>query len=251
MDPSNETVATPESQTQPPVEQPTTDQVAETQPEATNVTDAPDETAATAEASTEGTQASAPETTPAPEEDLEDDFKPDFQNKVPEPVDPKGFIDEAGNFDLAGYTAANAQQTQATIQAAVDQARQERAYEKTWDKAYEAFPELRKDKNLRDMVQAIHANSPQTGKYISPKQAAEKLFGLRGQAKQEGIRAAQETRTVQAAANLGQATTAATTSTASSKVTELRNARNAAPTLKAREDANAALLAELVKSGAI
>jgi len=135
------------------------------------------------------------------------------------------------------------------VQAAVQQSANERKYEKTWDKAYEAYPELRKNKDLRNMVQAIHANSPTTGKYLSPKQAAEKFFGFAGAAKQQGIKAAQTTRTVQAAAGLGVAGTQVTPT--GNKEAQLRDQMHNAPTLKGRQDANKALLEALITSGRV
>jgi hypothetical protein len=254
MEPAGNPVETPEATpAQPQPEQPEVT-TPETPAEATNepnATDVPADPNAPAPEAPAPTPEAAPEQ-PEATEDADDDFRPDnLKGTPPTAVDIQQYIDEQGNLDLAGFQAAQAAQTQSIVQAAVEQARQERAYEKTWDKAYDAYPELRKDKELRNMVQAIHANSPQTGKYLSPKQAAEKLFGLRGQAKAEGIKAAQETRTVQAAASLGQSTAAATTPAASSKVTELRSQRDSATTAKGREEANAALLKELIQTGAI
>jgi hypothetical protein len=193
----------------------------------------------------------APIETPVEADDPDDTFRPNDASKLPEPVDIQAFIDGEGNLDLKGFQAAQAAQTQAIVDAAVGSSRQERAYEKTWDKAYAAYPELRTNKELRDMVQAIHANSPQTGKYLSPTKAADKLFGLRGQAKKEGMQAAREVRSVQAAAALGSPNGASSAPVASSKITELRAARENAPTAKAKEDANKALIAELVRTGAI
>lgn len=240
---TEDTTVSDESQTQPPVEE--TTEVVEPTEEA-NATDATDEPTEDAgdNASVEGedVQAIAPETDPEPEETF-------FDVQPPAPVDINNFIDENGNLDAAAFNAAQQAQITQAVQAAVQQSANERKYEKTWDTAYSAFPELRKNRELRDMVQAIHANSPATGKYLSPKQAAEKFFGFAGAAKQQGIKAATTTRTVQAAAGLG--VTGAAAGPATNKVKQLREQMHSAPTLKGRTDANKALLEELIKSGAV
>lgn len=232
-----------ESQTQPPVEETVQEEVEAS--EANETDEITEEAGDNAVIEGEDVQASAPET---PEEDDEEDntFAP---VAAPQPVDINAFIDENGNFDGIAFNAAQQAQIAQAVQAAVQQSANERKYEKTWDKAYESFPELRKNKELRNMVQAIHANSPATGKYLSPKQAAEKFFGFAGAAKQQGIKAAQTTRTVQAAAGLGITGAAATPS--GSKEAQLRDQMHNAPTLEGRQAANKALLEALISSGKV
>ena len=217
----NEETPQTESQTQPPVEEAVTAPVEEAPVEATeaNETDVTDETPAEDNATVEGSdiQASASETQ---EEDEEDTTF--VAPTVPAAVDIQQFIDANGNLDVAAFNAAQAAQIQAAVSAAVQQSANERKYERTWDKAFEAYPELRKNKELRNMVQAIHANSPATGKYLSPKQAAEKFLGFAGAAKQQGIKAATQTRTVQAAAGLGVTGAAATPQTSGTRITQLK-----------------------------
>lgn len=243
----NEETPQDESQTQPPVEEtaPAVEETAPVEAPEANETDVTDETPGGDNATVEGAdiQASAPETQ---EDEEEETFVAPTQ---PQPVDIQSYIDANGNLDVAAFNAAQAAQTQAAIQAAVQQAANERKYERTWDRAYEAYPELKKNKELRNMVQAIHANSPVTGKYLSPKQAAEKFFGFAGAAKQQGIKAATQTRTTQAAASLGVTGVAAAPTT--NKIAQLRDQMANGSTIKERNDATRATLEELVRSGAI
>ncbi len=55
------------------------------------------------------------------------------------------------------------------------QNRLQQSEERGWNEAFEAFPSLRKNASLRDMVHNLRMGAFQQGKAMSPKQAAEKL----------------------------------------------------------------------------
>jgi hypothetical protein len=130
-------------------------------------------------------------------------------------IDPNQFIDETGQVDWYTYNAAQEQRMQAiqenaaimaqnAVQQATHQMELKQNYQTMWSKAEDKYPELKGNKELKDMVQAIHAQSALLGKgkFLSPEKAAAKLFGVRSSAKAEGMKAASETRRVQSAAGL-------------------------------------------------
>lgn len=141
-----------------------------------------------------------------------------------------------------------AQVQQAAIQAATEEIRMERQYEKDWNKAYDVWPELKSDKKLEAMVQAIHAQSANPGQaYKSPAKAAQELKALIGGSKQEGMKAATEVRQVQAAAGLGVTNPPARVQ--GDRASTLKNQMMNGTTLHERQSAGSSLLEDMVRNG--
>lgn len=204
-------------------------------------------------------EASEPETQQEEEVEPEEEegFNPSqlesLQGPAVQTVEIQQYIDEEGNFDAIGYNSAMQQQIAAQTQAAVQQAvattQMQQSYDKEWNKALDKYPELKKDRELRDMVQDIHANSAMPGrKYLSPAKAAEKIFGIRSSAKAEGMKAAQQTRQVQAAANLGSPNPPAAEGT-TDKSASLKETMKSGATRKIREAATRDYLSQMMQQG--
>lgn len=120
-------------------------------------------------------------------------------------------------------------------------------YDKSWADAEAEFPELKSDKEKRDMVYAIHADTVVGGKkYLSPKAAAAKLFGIANKAKTEGIEAAQESSKVQDSARLETSSQIAPTVTTSDLEARLQS-----PDRATSEAARQEKLSQLIKDGKI
>lgn len=199
--------------------------------------------------------APSPTPAPAPQEPAEEEFVPKaVERPDTTPPDIRKFVDAEGNLDLVSYQTAQAEWTQkvmdATINASREQATMANRYEKEWNKAEDAYPQLKKDKELKDMVMAIHANSANPGyKYLSPLRAAEKLFGVQAAAKAEGAAGARETRTVQQAAALASPNPSAKTESGDTKLKQLKETMKSGKSARERREASAAYISELVKTG--
>lgn len=192
---------------------------------------------------------------------------------VPEPIEPPRFQrpevkrprmndfvnPQTNEVDIVAYEAAMDQYESAREQA-LDQGLQDAftkadkvaeyktTYQREWAKAEDKYQELKTNKQLKDMVFAIHSNSAQPGfKYLSPMKAAEQLFGIRGEAKSEGIRAAQESRTVQAAASLGNPNPPAPAQSGD-RLKQLKDGMKTGTKVQ-RQQATQAYLKELMESG--
>lgn len=121
-------------------------------------------------------------------------------------------------------------------------------YEKSWAEAEAEFPELKKDKEKRDMVYAIHADTVASNKkYLSPKAAAAKLFGIANKAKAEGIEAAQESSKVQDSARLETSSQPAPTNTTNSDLEARLQSSDRVVSEAARQEK----LSQLLKEGKI
>lgn len=191
---------------------------------------------------------------PEPEE-TEEEFVPKaLERPDTTPPDIRKYVDAEGNLDLVSYQTAQSEWMQKSMDAAINSSREAaqmaNRYEKEWNKAEEAYPQLKKDKELKDMVMAIHANSANPGyKYLSPVKAAEKLFGVQEAAKAAGAAGARETRTVQQAAALANPNPAAKTDSAGTKLNQLKEQMRHGKTSRERKEASAAYLSELVNTG--
>lgn len=203
------------------------------------------------------TEDPAPEPAPAPEpKEVEEEFVPRAIER-PDLTAPniQDFVDPEGNLDLIKYQTAQGQWMQKSMDAVVNSSREAATmasrYEKEWNKAEDTFPALKKDKGLKDMVMAIHADSTNPGRtYLSPTKAAEKLFGVREAAKAEGAAGARETRTVQQAAALANPNPPAKTEgSGDTKLNQLKEQMRHGKTAKERQEASAAYLEGLVKTG--
>lgn len=202
-----------------------------------------------------------------PEQIEEDEEEDNILNSIPQApqiqqVDIGQFVTQDPNtgeqqIDYQAYHQAMQTQMAASMQAATQQAVQQtelmNKYEKVWDDAYTEFPQLKgktpESKQLRDMVQAIHANSALPGaKYLSPKAAAKQLFGIRSQGKAEGMKAAQESRQVQSAANLGNPNPPAT-DVGNNSADTARQRMTKGKTKAEREQGVTDLISEMIKSG--
>lgn len=188
--------------------------------------------------------------------DAEEEFTP--QPITPPDIkapDIRQFVDGDGNLDLMSYQQAQndwmTQAMTAATQTATRAAAMQTRYDKEWSKAESKYPELAKNKQLRNMVKAIHVDSANPGsQYLSPLKAADQLFNVRSQAKAEGARAAKETRTVQQAAALA-TPSAPQAASQGSTMAQLKEKMRTAKTGAERKAASTEILARLVESGKI
>lgn len=162
--------------------------------------------------------------------------------------------DVEGNIDPNAFAAAiNQQITQAT-EVARQQARMEAQEQikeqKLWEQAENSYPELKQDKELRDMVKNARwgewvATNGQ--KNPSPKAIADKIFNKIGKAKQMGVEQAQNNVRIQESAVLE---TASNTATATPQ-SELRTRVASANSREQKDTATTELLKTLIDSGDI
>lgn len=162
--------------------------------------------------------------------------------------------DVDGNIDPNAFAAAiNQQITQAT-EVARQQARMEAQEQikeqKLWEQAENSYPELKQDKELRDMVKNARwgewvATNGQ--KNPSPKAIADKIFNKIGKAKQMGVEQAQNNVRIQESAVLE---TASNTATATPQ-SELRTRVASANSREQKDTATTELLKTLIDSGDI
>lgn len=217
------------------------------------------------EAQGEEPQAEVAETAVVEEdEEEESSFNPQAfqQPQAPQlpPIDINQFVDTEGRIDMVAYNQAIQNQFQQQLAAVQQQTIQQATqyttalsqYEKDWHKAEDRFPQLKgkQGKDLKDMVQAIHAQSAANpnGKYLSPLKAAEKFFGATSQAKAEGIKTAQETRTVQQAATLANPNPPAEPQDRAN-VNNLKETMRRGTTRADRQQATNAYLTQLIEKG--
>lgn len=206
------------------------------------------------EAAEETTETPVPAPKAEPEE-TEEEFVPKaLERPDTTPPDIRKFVDAEGNLDLVSYQTAQAEWMQKSMDAAISSSREAaqmaNRYEKEWNKAEDAYPQLKKDKELKDMVMAIHANSANPGyKYLSPLRAAEKLFGVQEAAKAAGAAGARETRTVQQAAALANPNPPAKADGSGDKLNQLKEQMRHGKTSRERKEASAAYLSALVNAG--
>lgn len=162
--------------------------------------------------------------------------------------------DVEGNIDPNAFAAAiNQQITQAT-EVARQQARMEAQEQikeqKLWEQAENSYPELKQDKELRDMVKNARwgewvATNGQ--KNPSPKAIADKIFNKIGQAKKLGVEQAQNNVRIQESAVLETASNTAQ----SSPQADLRTRVASANSREQRDTATSELLKNLIDSGDI
>ena len=162
--------------------------------------------------------------------------------------------DVEGNIDPNAFAAAiNQQITQAT-EVARQQARMEAQEQikeqKLWEQAETSYPELKQDKELRDMVKNARwgewvATNGQ--KNPSPKAIADKIFNKIGQARKMGVEQAQNNVRIQESAVLE---TASNTATATPQA-ELRTRVASANSREQKDTATTELLKTLIDSGDI
>jgi len=162
--------------------------------------------------------------------------------------------DVEGNIDPNAFAAAiNQQITQAT-EVARQQARMEAQEQikeqKLWEQAENSYPELKQDKELRDMVKNARWGewvATNGSKNPSPKAIADKLFNKIGKAKQMGVEQAQNNVRIQESAVLETASNTAT----SNPQSELRTRVASANSREQKDTATTELLKTLIDSGDI
>lgn len=157
-------------------------------------------------------------------------------------IDPNALAGAINQQIAAAENRAFARSQQANLEAQIEA--------KGWDKAYEKFPELKTNKELRDLVQNSRigqisneinrAKTPEEAQKIkltSPSQAAEKFFKYMGNAKAEGMKQATENTVIQASAHVESAGTRTNDSSdAKSKAYQNINNPNKEVAKKARND---------------
>lgn len=238
-----------------PVEQQESPQVPQEQ-EAT----APETAPETADAPTQAplTQEAPTQTNEAPESEYDDiqvDTLPYAQQAPTQPFDWNNLPQDAdGNVDPNAFAnAINQQITQATDtarQEARKEAQEQIREQKLWEQAENAHPELKEDKEIRDMVKNARwgewvATNGQ--KNPTPKQIADKLFNKIGAAKKQGVDQAQNNVRIQETAVLE---TASNTGNAAPQ-SELRTRISTATTRQQQESATNDLLRNLIDTGDI
>lgn len=240
----------PESQA--PVEQ-STQVPQEPTPEPVEAPSEPTQTNQPIETVTETVQ--APEAPTEASDEVELDTLPTYQTPELQPFDWTQLPQEAdGSINPDAFAAAiNQQITQATEQArqaARAEAQEQIKEQKLWEQAENTYPELKQDKELRDMVKNARWGewvATNGAKNPSPKQIADKLFNKIGQAKKLGVEQAQNNVRIQETAALE---TASNTAGASSQA-DLRTRVASANTREQKESATNELLRTLIDSGDI
>lgn len=165
---------------------------------------------------------SAPETTPEPatvtetEPEEEIDY-PAYQGPEYQPIDFSQLqADENGLIDPSALAGTINQSIAAAEERATARASQvyqeQRAEERSWDKAYEKYPDLKTNKELRDLVHNSRigevtnllskTQDVKSVKLPTPSQIADKLFKHMGTAKSEGMKQATENVVVQNSAHV-------------------------------------------------
>lgn len=162
--------------------------------------------------------------------------------------------DTDGNIDPNAFAAAiNQQITQATEvarQQARVEAQEQIKEQKLWEQAENAYPELKQDRELRDMVKNARWGewvATNGAKNPSPKAIADKLFNKIGQAKKQGVEQAQNNVRVQQSAVLETASNTASATPAQDLQTRVATAS----TREQRDSATSELLKTLIDSGDI
>lgn len=159
------------------------------------------------------TPVEAPVDTPAPVEEEDDPIQYESTH-VPQLDFSQLPVDENNLIDPNVLAQSINQQMAATVQSAAAAARNEvleqRTEEKLWDKAYDSHPELKTNKDLRNLVHQARigeatdllarTKDPQSVKLPTPAQIADKLFKQIGQAKTDGMKQATENVKVQSSA---------------------------------------------------
>jgi hypothetical protein len=161
---------------------------------------------------------SAPAPEPAtPTEELEDYEYQNYQIPNYQPLDLTNLpVDENNLVDPNALAQTINQSIAAASERATLMAQQsyqeQRIEEKSWDKAYEKYPELKTNKELRDIVHRTRlgevtdllsrSQNPQSVKLPTPGQVAEKLFKHLGTARADGVRQANENTVIQASAHI-------------------------------------------------
>lgn len=179
------------------------------------------------------------ESTPAPETtsevEIEDEFEyPSYQIPQAQPLDFNNMpANEDGTIDPNMLAAAINQQNMLAEERAFQRAQQafaeQQAETRGWDKAYEKYPELKSNKELRDLVHNARlgevanmlskTQDPQSVKLPTPGQMADRLFKHISTAKADGMKQANENTVIQQSAHL---------ETASSKGSDSGEARTKA-----------------------
>lgn len=156
--------------------------------------------------------------TPAaqPVEEEEDDYQYQPVQEVPQLDLNNLAAGEDGLIDPNELAGAINQQMQAAVEAARQSARNEyleqRAEEKQWEKAYSKYPELKTNKELRDLVHRARlgevtdllsrSQDPSTVKLPTPGAIADRFFNHIGTAKAEGMKQATQNTVIQASAHV-------------------------------------------------
>ncbi len=169
-------------------------------------------------------QLTPPPTIELPDED--DDEEMDFSRPEPLEFDLPPLaqqlaelpVDEDGNANAQDVLAVIAQREEAmqsnmqkVVEAAVSEVERRNAEanheRKLWTRAETVLPEMKENKELRDMVQDIRAAAIIRGGNLSPAKAAERVQKMLGGAKERGARAMTETVKVQKSARLESSST--------------------------------------------
>lgn len=184
--------------------------VLQTQDEApVNNEEQPSEQVAVETAAEAPAEEQAPAETPTEEPSEEEDFDLFEGIEAPQYQTPQLDwsqlpTDEAGNVDPNVLAQAINNQVAAATEAASAKARAEylemRKEEQLWNKATAKYPELKTDKELRDMVKNARYGAIIEGKNPTPAQIADQIFKRFGTAKTEGMKQATENVKIQQSA---------------------------------------------------
>lgn len=252
MDPQDQPQAAPvqddTQQTVEPTQQPQVEEP-ENVENAENVTEEVTETTETQEAPTVEQPTQAEATEPVQEEPEVNPYKNVSQPEPIAPITPEELVvDAEGNVDVNSLIGTFNQKIAQAQSAAVQQASLQNdlkdQYKSEWQKAESEFPELRDNAELRDMVYAVHANSVDSDKYLSPAKAAERILGLRQEGKKEGEKAATQHERVQKSAALETSNTPAPSTDPSNLRTRLDSRDSAI-----RKDAEVEYIEQLLNDG--
>lgn len=154
--------------------------------------------------------------TPVAEVEEEDDYQYQPVQELPQIDFNNLTAGEDGLIDPNELAGAINQQMQSAVEAAKQAARNEyleqRAEEKQWEKAYSKYPELKTNKELRDLVHRARlgevtdllsrSQDPSTVKLPTPGAIADRFFSHIGTAKAEGMKQATQNTVIQASAHV-------------------------------------------------
>jgi hypothetical protein len=147
----------------------------------------------------------------------------------------------------ADYQTLLKEATQAATRTATEQVMAVKAEERSWEKTFEKYPQVKQSKELRDQIHKMRLGEMAvTQKNVSPVKMAERYFAQIALARQEGVRQATTQTEVQAVAHLETAN-----NTASDKGLKAQNDWSKIDSRDRREstDARTSLLKQMLADG--
>jgi hypothetical protein len=238
-----------------PVEAEVTEEVeAQTEPENDTPNDDTNEAAEVTDTPAETTETSETTVPELPTEDDEDDAIINYQPQEyqPQMIDFNQLPqDEQGNVDPNAFAQALLSMQQQTLNQARAQARDEmmqvRQEEKLWQRAEKEFPQIAKNREMRQLVQNMRYGVIASGKNATPLEAARQIFKHIGSAQAAGQTQAKQSVQVQRSAALETSSTQSAPRSNSADLMSKISSSNRAESEAARQ----ALLTQWIEDGTV